>query len=178
MLTDAQPNQAHHALAELERLGLLRAVITQNIDLLHERAGTREVIEVHGSIRTSTCLDCHARYTLDEVLTLLDAGGGAPHCTQCGAVLKPDVVFFDELLPEDAMNRASELAGGAGLLLVVGSSLEVWPVAELPLTTLRGGGKIAVVNEGPTSVDNRAALKLSGRAGEVLSMTLARLASG
>ncbi|HEY3068898.1 MAG TPA: NAD-dependent deacylase [Gaiellaceae bacterium] len=178
MLTDAEPNQAHHALAELERLGLLRAVITQNIDLLHERAGTREVIEVHGSIRTSRCLSCGASYTLDEVFTLLEAGNGAPHCTRCRAVLKPDVVFFDELLPEDAMNRAYELAGEAGLLLVVGSSLEVWPVAELPFTTLGAGGKIAVVNEGPTSVDDRADLKISGKAGEVLSMTLARLASG
>jgi NAD-dependent protein deacetylase/lipoamidase len=178
MLTDAEPNAAHLALAELERLGLIRAVITQNIDLLHERAGSREVIEVHGSIRTSTCLDCGARYALDDVLSLLAAGAGAPRCTRCGAVLKPDVVFFDELLPEEAMDHAYELAGEARLLLALGTSLEVWPVAELPLTTLRAGGKIAVVNEGATSVDDRAALKVSGKAGEVLSLTLARLASG
>jgi NAD-dependent protein deacetylase/lipoamidase len=178
MLTDAEPNAAHLALAELERLGLLRAVITQNIDLLHERAGSREVIEVHGSIRTSTCLDCGARYALDDVLSLLEAGAGAPRCTECGAVLKPGVVFFDELLPEGAIERAYKLAGEARLLLVVGSSLEVWPVAELPLTTLGAGGKIVVVNEGPTSVDDRAALKLSGKAGEVLRLALARLASG
>jgi NAD-dependent deacetylase len=173
MLTDAEPNRAHLMLAELERHGLLRAVITQNIDLLHERAGSREVVEVHGSIRTSTCLSCGARYALDEVLGLLDAG--APRCTACGEVLKPDVVFFDELLPNEAIDRAYELAGEARLLLVVGSSLEVWPVAELPLVTLRGGGKVAVVNDGPTSVDDRAELKLAGNAGEILEATLAAL---
>jgi NAD-dependent deacetylase len=175
MLTEAEPNAAHCALAELEHRGLLRALVTQNIDLLHERAGSRDVIEVHGSIRTSTCLACRARYALDEVLGLLDAGDWAPHCTGCGAVIKPDVVFFDEVLPEGAIDRAYELAAEALLLLVVGSSLEVWPVAELPLVTLRGGGKVAVVNDGPTSIDDRAELKLSGKAGEVLTQTLARL---
>jgi NAD-dependent deacetylase len=173
MLTDAEPNRAHLTLAELESYGLLRAVITQNIDLLHERAGSREVVEVHGSVRTSTCLSCGARYPLDEVLGLLDAG--PPRCTACGEVLKPDVVFFDELLPDQAIDRAYELAGKARLLLVVGSSLEVWPVAELPLVTLRGGGKVAVVNDGPTSVDDRAELKLAGNAGEILEATLAAL---
>jgi NAD-dependent deacetylase len=173
MLTDVEPNRAHLALAELENYGLLCAVITQNIDLLHERAGSREVVEVHGSIRTSTCLSCGARYALDEVLGLLDAG--APRCTACGEVLKPDVVFFDELLPDEAIDRAYELTGKAGLLLVVGSSLQVWPVAELPLVTLRAGGKVAVVNDGPTSVDDRATLKIEAKASEVLSAALTHL---
>ena len=175
MLTDAEPNAAHRALAELERLGLLEAVVTQNIDLLHERAGSREVVEVHGSIRTSTCPGCGARYPLAEVLELLERGDGAPACTACGAVLKPDVVFFDEMLPEEAIDRAYALAGEARLLLLVGSSLEVWPVAELPHVTLRAGGKVAIVNDGPTSVDRRATLKLAGKAGEILSDTVARL---
>jgi NAD-dependent deacetylase len=177
MLTEAEPNAAHRALAELERHGLVSGVITQNIDLLHERAGSRNVIEVHGSIRTSTCLDCGASYSLDDVLSLLAEVEGAPRCTACGAVLKPDVVFFDELLPKTAIDGAYELAAQAGLLLVVGSSLEVWPVAELPLVTLRSGGKVAVVNDGPTSIDRQAELKLSGRAGDVLSETVARLAT-
>jgi NAD-dependent deacetylase len=175
MVTDSEPNAAHRALAELERLGLLSAVITQNIDLLHERAGSRNVVEVHGSIRTSTCLQCGAAYALEEVLLLLETGGGAPRCAVCAAVLKPDVVFFDELLPEAAIDQAYELAAQARVLLVVGSSLEVWPVAELPLVTLRAGGKLAIVNDGPTSVDDRAALRLDGKAGEVLGETLARL---
>jgi NAD-dependent deacetylase len=175
MLTDAEPNRAHRALAELERYGLLSAVITQNIDLLHERAGSRTVVEVHGSIRTSTCLSCGARYALEEVLGLLDAGPGAPRCTACGEALKPDVVFFDELLPEQTIDRAYELAGQARLLLVVGSSLQVWPVAELPLVTLRAGGKVAVVNDGPTSVDERATLKIEGKASDALSAALEHL---
>jgi NAD-dependent deacetylase len=174
MLTEAEPNDAHRALAELERYGLLQAVITQNIDLLHSRAASAEVVEVHGSIRTSKCPACAARYPLDDVLALLEEGEGAPRCA-CGAVLKPDVVFFDETLPEDAIDRAHALAREARLLLVVGSSLEVWPVAELPLVTLEAGGKLAVVNEGPTSVDGRADLRLDGKAGEVLGETVARL---
>jgi NAD-dependent deacetylase len=115
MLTEAAPNSAHRALAKLEAYGLLQAVITQNIDLLHARAGSREVIEVHGSIRTSTCPACGARKALDEVLRLLEGGEGAPRCSACGAVLKPDVVFFDELLPEAAIDRAYELATQASL---------------------------------------------------------------
>jgi NAD-dependent deacetylase len=175
MLTQAEPNAAHLALAELERRGLLEAVVTQNIDLLHERAGSRAVVEVHGSIRTSSCPGCGARYELAEVLPLIEAGGGAPSCSSCGGILKPDVVFFDELLPADAIDRAYELAGAARLLLVVGSSLEVWPVAELPLVTQRAGGKVAVVNKGPTAIDGRADLKIDGSAGEVLQATLASL---
>ena len=175
MLTEAEPNAAHRALADLERYGLLQAVITQNIDLLHARAGSAEVVEVHGSIRTSTCQACGHRYALEEVVRLLDEGAGAPRCTSCRTVLKPDVVFFDELLPEAAIDRAYELAAQAGLLLVVGTSLEVWPVAELPLVTLRSGGKVAVVNDGRTAVDDRADVTLGGKAGEVLSKTVARL---
>jgi NAD-dependent deacetylase len=177
MLTDAEPNAAHRALAELERRGLLKALVTQNIDLLHERAGSESVVEVHGSIRTSRCPGCGERYPLAEVLELLEQGEGAPACPACGTLLKPDVVFFDEMLPEGEIDRAYALAAEARLMLVVGSSLEVWPVAELPLVTLRAGGRVAVVNDGPTSVDSRAALKLGGKAGEVLSETVARLDS-
>ena len=168
VLTDAEPNSAHRALAELERMGLLRAVITQNIDLLHRRAGSRDVVEVHGSIATSSCPRCGAVYELGDVVRPVDAGGGAPPCTACGEVLKPDVVFFDELLPEDAIDRAFALAREARLLLVVGSSLEVYPVAALPQETLDAGGRVAVVNRGGTWVDADAALKLDMSAGDVL----------
>ena len=175
MLMEAEPNAAHLALAELERRGLLQAIVTQNIDLLHERAGSRDVVEVHGSIRTSSCPGCGAGYELREVLPLIEGGGGAPPCPSCGEILKPDVVFFDELLPTDAIDRAYELAGSARLLLVVGSSLEVWPVAELPAVTQRAGGKVAVVNKGPTAIDGGADLKLDGPAGEILAATLSAL---
>jgi NAD-dependent deacetylase len=167
MLTEAEPNPAHHALAELERLGLVRAVVTQNIDLLHERAGSSDVVEVHGSIRTSSCPGCGERYPLERVIELLD-GSERPACPSCGAVLKPDVVFFGELLPAHAIDRAFELAREAALLLVVGSALEVYPVAGLPLETLGAGGELAIVNQGPTPVDGRATLRTRDSAGEIL----------
>ena len=174
MLTDAAPNRAHLALAELERLGFVRAVVTQNIDLLHERAGSRDVVEVHGSIRTSSCLGCGARYTLGEVVALIQAGDGAPSCNRCETVLKPDVVFFDEVLPAEAIDRAFDLAREARILLVVGSSLEVHPVAGLPLETLDAGGVVAIVNDAPTALDDRALL-VRGRAGDVLAEVVDRL---
>jgi NAD-dependent deacetylase len=130
---------------------------------------------VHGSIRTSHCPACGAGYPLAEVLELLGSGGGAPHCSGCAGVLKPDVVFFDELMPAAAIERAFDLARQARLLLVVGSSLEVHPVAGLPDVTLEHGGKVAVVNRGPTSIDGRATLRLDGSAGEILSGALAYL---
>jgi NAD-dependent deacetylase len=174
VLTDAEPNAAHRALARLEQEGLVRAVVTQNIDLLHERAGSRDVVEVHGSIRTSTCPGCGASYPLGRVLELLE-GERAPACPACGAILKPDVVFFGELLPPDAIDRAFALAREAALLLVVGSALEVYPVAGLPLETLDAGGEVAIVNRGPTALDGHAALKVDGSAGEVLAAVVAEL---
>jgi NAD-dependent deacetylase len=174
MLTEAEPNPAHLALAELERLGFVAAVVTQNIDLLHERAGSEEVVEVHGSIRTATCPRCRARYPLAQVLALL-AAADAPACEACGGILKPDVVFFGELLPTEAVERAFELARRARLLLVVGSALEVYPIAGLPEETLAGGGALAVVNRGPTPYDGRAELRVEGSAGEILPAVVRRL---
>ncbi len=174
MLTATAPNAGHLALAELERIGLLRAVVTQNIDLLHERAGTRELLEVHGSIRTSSCPACGAVYGLPEVQRQLETAA-APRCPACGAVLKPDVVFFGELLPEAVVERAFELAREAALLLVVGSSLEVHPVAGLPGETIAHGGQVALVNLTPTSLDGAAVLKIEGAAGETLGAVLQAL---
>lgn len=167
-LTEAKPNAGHLALAELERAGFVRAVVTQNIDLLHDRAGSRDVVEVHGSIRTSSCRRCGMRYPLDEMLVLIE-DTGVPRCADCGEVLKPDVVFFGELLPEAAIDRAYELARAARLLLVVGSGLEVWPVSMLPEETVRRGGRVAIVNRGPTTFDDEAVLKIDGGAGETLA---------
>jgi NAD-dependent deacetylase len=174
VLTEAEPNPAHLALAELERRGLVHAIVTQNIDLLHERAGSREVVEVHGSIRTASCPGCGDRYPLERVLELLEAAD-APECPACGGVLKPDVVFFGELLPVEAIDRATKLARGGALLLVVGSALEVYPVAGLPLETLAAGGTLAIVNRGPTPFDGEASLRIDGAAGEVLPQVVEAL---
>jgi NAD-dependent deacetylase len=167
-LVEAEPNDGHRALARLEAIGLVEAVVTQNIDLLHERAGSRDVLEVHGSIRQAVCLACGGTEQLADVLAQL-AHAPAPRCPDCGAVLKPDVVFFGELLPAAAIERAIRLARRARLLLVVGSSLEVHPVAALPYETLGTGGALAIVNRGPTPLDAHADLRLDGSAGEILS---------
>jgi NAD-dependent deacetylase len=166
-LVEAEPNDGHRALARLEALGLVEAVVTQNIDLLHERAGSRDVVEVHGSIRRAVCLACGAAEPLTGVLAQL-AQAPAPRCPDCGAVLKPDVVFFGELLPVAAIDRAMRLAQRARLLLVVGSSLEVHPVAALPFETLATGGALAIVNRGRTPLDAHADVRLDGSAGEIL----------
>jgi NAD-dependent deacetylase len=149
----------------------VRALVTQNIDLLHERAGTRELVEVHGSIRTSSCLACGTVVPLAEVVELLPV----PACPRCGRILKPDVVMFGELLPDAAIARATRLAAEARLLLVVGSSLEVYPVASLPLETLAHGGSLAIVNRGDTELDARASVTIDAGAGETLRALAALL---
>lgn len=166
-LTRAEPNDAHHALALLERIGLVAAVVTQNIDLLHSRAGSRDVVEVHGSIRSAQCLGCLWNEPADAVLAQLETST-TPSCPKCDEVLKPGVVLFGELLPAGPMERATHLARSARLLLVVGSSLEVWPVAGLPLEAR----VFAIVNRGPTALDDRALLKIDAGAGETLSAVL------
>ncbi|MGZ4334537.1 MAG: SIR2 family NAD-dependent protein deacylase [Gaiellaceae bacterium] len=170
-LGEAEPNAGHRALAELEERGWIDAVITQNVDGLHLRAGSRNVVEVHGSIRTASCTVCGTTVPAAQALT----GLPVPPCPDCGHVLKPDVVLFGELLPRAAIERATRLAGEARLLLVVGSSLEVFPVAGLPLETLGGGGKVAIVNRGETQLDREAALCIDAGAGETLSALAALL---
>ena len=167
MLLDAEPNAGHRALAELERRGLLQAVVTQNIDTLHSRAGSEQVIEVHGSIRAAECPRCLWREDTEGVLAQLEEHP-VPLCDHCGEVLKPGVTLFGELLPAAAIERATELARGAALMLVVGSSLEVWPVAGLPLESR----SVAIVNQGPTALDAQAVLKIDAPAGETLSAVL------
>lgn len=161
-LETKRPNRAHRVLAELEAVGRLDAVITQNVDCLHTKAGSRDVVEVHGSIRSSSCLNCGARFELGEVRRRQRQDpAGIPRC-DCSDPLKPDVVLFGEYLPSAALERAQELAAAAELLVCVGSSLGVYPVAALPELTLGAGGSLAIVTQGPTAFDHRAAVKLSG----------------
>jgi NAD-dependent deacetylase len=161
-LEDKEPNGAHRALARLEEAGLLSAVITQNIDRLHAKAGSRALVEVHGSIAHSSCQSCGARYPLADVRGRQAADPtGIPRC-ECGAPLKPDVVLFGEYLSVGALTRAEHLAGGAELMLCIGSSLEVHPVAQLPQMTLDGGGEIVIITQGPTPYDRRANVRCAG----------------
>jgi NAD-dependent deacetylase len=173
-LADKEPNPAHEALAALEHRGLLQAVITQNIDRLHAKAGSEDVIEVHGSIATASCTSCAASYPLEQVESLFEADGIAS-CTCCAGKVKPDIVLFGEMLPAAAMARAEELCARADLLLCVGSSLEVHPVAGLPEVTLGQGGRIAIVTRSSTPYDGDAAVRMSGDVADELQAVLAAL---
>jgi len=174
-LIDKRPNEAHLALAELERRGLVRAVITQNIDRLHRLAGSERLIEVHGSIDRSVCMECGGKVSLDRVVKLLEADDGAPLCEACVAPLKPDVVLFGELLSERALSEAQQLAMDADLMICVGSSLEVYPVAGLPAMTHGAGGRLVLITQGPTPYDSDAEVKLDGDVVGELNAVLAAL---
>jgi len=174
MLDGKEPNGAHRALARLEERGLLKAVVTQNIDRLHRKAGSRRVVEVHGTIETSSCVRCAASYPLERVSELFDDEGVA-RCEGCRGPVKPDVVLFGEMLPEGAMEEAYALAGRADLLLCVGTSLEVYPVASLPAVTARTGGAVAIVTQGPTPYDSEAEVRLDGDVVEELEALVAAL---
>ena len=171
-LRDKRPNDAHLVVAELERRRLVRGVITQNVDRLHRLAGSEQVVEVHGSIDWSVCLECGGRQSLERVIELTAERQGAPECPACVTPLKPDVVLFGELLPERAMAAAQELSAEADLMLCIGSSLEVYPVAGLPALAKGGGADLVLITQGPTPYDSDAAVKLSGDVVEELRAVL------
>jgi NAD-dependent deacetylase len=153
----AFPNAAHFALARLEALGYLDGLVTQNIDRLHVKAGSVNVAEVHGSVSEAVCLECGAVVASDEVLADLDESTlGVPVC-RCGYPLKPNVVLFGEELPARQIRLAMDWAARADVMLVVGTSLTVWPVAGLPELTAAGGGKVVIFNDSPTPFDRHAA---------------------
>jgi len=170
-ITKAEPNPGHRALAALERAGRLRAVITQNIDGLHQAAGSRTVIELHGNTRSIRCLSCGARYSMETVYLQL-ARELPPPCRACGGMLKPEVVFFGESLPEAALRQATEAADACDLLLAIGSSLVVYPAAILPERARRRGAGLIMVNRTATPLDEQADAVLRQPAGEVLPLLM------
>ena len=174
-LGDKEPNPAHEIIAELEARGVIRGVITQNIDRLHRKAGSENVVEVHGSIEWSVCPECGARVGIERVIEKLRAGVGTPECEACITPLKPDVVLFGELLPEEAMSEAFALASEADVMVAIGSSLEVYPVASLPGVTLENGGCLALVTQGRTPYDADAEVKLTGDVVDELDAVLEAL---
>ncbi|MDY0109666.1 MAG: Sir2 family NAD-dependent protein deacetylase [Candidatus Krumholzibacteria bacterium] len=158
-LVDHEPSLVHRECARLEQAGRVAAVVTQNIDMLHQRAGSRRVIELHGSPATHSCLDCGRSYPFAWARTQVQAGE-VPTCVECGAVVKPDITFFGEPLPAGAFEEAWKLAAAADLMLVLGSTLLVQPAAQIPLVTHHHGGRLVIVNRGPTPLDSLAALRL------------------
>lgn len=175
-LGSKQPNAAHKALVTLEEHGLLDGVITQNIDMLHRKAGTRELVEMHGSIEHCLCPDCALHVELEKVRRRLTAAAdGVPRCERCSGALKPDVVLFGEYLRQSTMQRAQELCLHADLLLCIGSSLEVHPVAGLPRLTCQHGGVLVIITQGPTPLDDLASVRLDKDVVEDLGALLAVL---
>jgi len=163
----AEPNRAHYALAELERMGKLSSVITQNVDGLHFKAGSRNVVELHGNMREAVCLSCSRIVSMEEAMGMAKRGHLPPRC-ECGGVLKPNVVLFNEPLPEEAYRRALWESGACDLMLIVGTSLQVYPAAYLPVIAKRRGAKLAIVNMEPTPLDEVADAVVYAKAGEAL----------
>lgn len=153
---NAKPNHAHLALANLEKRGIVKSVITQNIDSLHQMAGSKKVFELHGSARTATCPHCGKKHPQEYFRHMIMEEQGIPHCDSCGKMIKPDVVLFGEDLPHDAWDGAYQECLQADLVFVVGSSLEVYPANSLPETALRNGAKLIINNLSPTHLDQRA----------------------
>ena len=161
LFPDAEPNRAHKALAKLEQEGRLRAVITQNIDGLHQKAGSREVLELHGSVLRNYCTKCGKFYGLEAVLE----SEGVPRCT-CGGVIKPDVVLYEEGLDQHTLQKAVYYISNADVLIIGGTSLTVYPAAGL--IDYYGGKKLVLINKSVTPMDSRADLVISGPIGEIL----------
>lgn len=174
---EARPNAAHEAIAELSALGKGNCVITQNIDNLHQRAGSdpATVFELHGNMRFVVCMACQKRYPLEEILQRSGASEEAPVCGRCSGILKPDVVFFGERLPEEVLSRATWHAGHCDLLLVVGSSLVVYPAAYMPQYARQAGASLVIVNLSPTPADGIADVVIRASAGETMRLILAEV---
>ena len=164
----AKPNNAHYAVAEMQKAGHFKAIVTQNIDGLHQKAGSSNVLEVHGSLKTATCTMCYRTYQADEFIPEFVETGKVPHCPHCGGVLKPDVVLFGEALPWKMWEKAQEAIAAADLVLVAGSSLEVMPVARLPAEAAMHGAPVIIVNKTPTYMDVRADVVIRGDVAEIL----------
>lgn len=163
----AAPNPAHYALADLQGTGRLQAIITQNVDGLHQAAGSRVVIEVHGNLREAACTGC-GRLGSIELIRVALAEERLPRCAECGHLLKPNVVLFEDLLPPDAWAQAVDAARAADVMLVAGSSLQVVPAAHLPEETLEAGGRLIIVNREPTPFDAHATVVIAAEVEQVL----------
>jgi len=173
-MKNAQPTLAHRLLVELEKIGKLDAVVTQNIDGMHRTAGSTNVYELHGTYRTGHCVKCGAKYEMEKFYSEIESGRlKVPLCAECKVPVKPDVVLFEELLPEDAWNKSVEASEQCDLMLVLGSSLVVYPAADLPAVALSHGAPLVIVNMEPTGYDNRAAAVVRGKLGEFAKVALA-----
>jgi NAD-dependent deacetylase len=169
LFLQAEPNPAHFALAQLERGGKLKAIVTQNIDNLHDRAGSETVFELHGHLRELTCTRCYQTQDSDEIIRSFAEDGRIPTCPNCGGVLKPNAILFGEQLPMQEFVAAQMAIEAADLLLIIGSSLEVAPASDLPAVAIDSGAKIIIINFQPTYLDTQAELAIRGDVAKLLS---------
>jgi NAD-dependent deacetylase len=173
MIASAKPTFAHRLLARLEELGKLKAVITQNIDGLHRAAGSKEVYELHGTYKTGHCTRCGTSFEMDPFYSEIASGRlPFPRCPECRVPIKPDIVLFEEILPVEAWNASVQAAETCDLMLVFGSSLVVYPAAELPMIALENNARLVIVNLEPTSYDNLATVAIRGRLGDFCKAAL------
>jgi len=174
LLADAEPNRAHCAIAELEKIGKLRCVITQNVDNLHQKAGNSpdRVYELHGNIHWIRCMQCNKRYSRESMINRCTPGDDLPVCEHCQGMLKPDVIFFGEALPVDTLEQATMHAVSCNLLIVIGSSLVVYPAASIPMYARETGAKLVIINRTPTQFDTEADVVIHHSAGEVMEKVL------
>ncbi|GAB4510219.1 MAG: NAD-dependent protein deacylase Cob2 [Anaerolineae bacterium] len=164
----AEPNPAHYALVDLEKMGYLRQIITQNIDMLHTRAGSGCIYELHGHMRQATCTHCFTIYDGQHILQQFMQDGQVPRCPSCNGVIKPNVILFGEQLPIRELHGAQDAARQCDLMLIIGSSLEVAPASDLPILAKRTGAQLIIVNLEPTQLDDLADVVIHARAAEVL----------
>lgn len=164
----AQPNPAHFALARLQEAGYISTIITQNIDGLHSRAGAQDVLEVHGSLNTLTCTNCYHQVSSAAIIDDYVEHCSIPHCPQCGSILKPDVILYEEQLPVKTWLKAEQASKSCDLMLIAGTSLEVMPSAKLPIQALDHGAKLVIVNNAATFVDVRAEVVIRADIAEIL----------
>jgi NAD-dependent deacetylase len=167
---EALPNPAHYALAFLEKAGYLQAVITQNIDGLHQRAGSEQVLEVHGSMETLTCIGCYRKFPAVKYISKYIDLEIPPRCPDCDQILKPDVILYEEQLPKVTWLKAQKACRDCSVIIVVGSSLEVTPSATLPLRALENNAKLIIINQGQTYLDSQADVRIEGDVAEVLPL--------
>ena len=175
IINDAAPNPAHVGIARLEQAGYVSTVITQNIDALHQRAGSKNVLEVHGSMETLTCVRCYRQVSSKDHLQAYLEHGDVPHCQECGSVLKPDLVLFGEQLPVRTWLKAQEAAKQCDVMIVAGSSLEVLPVAGLPMRAVENGAHLILINHSQTYLDVRADMVLHEDVALILSAIVQEL---
>ncbi len=175
---EAKPNPAHQALADLEQHGYVKTIITQNIDALHQKAGSKTVIEMHGTMQTLTCTQCYHQVQADTYIAVFVEQGELPRCPKCAQMLKPDVILFGEQLPQAAWFKAQKAARSCDLMLVAGSSLEVLPVAGLPMQALDRGAHLIIINNNPTYLNVRADVAIMDDVAAVLPAITERVING